>query len=243
MGQSIAGHHSMTQTSIAIQHNRQANLVRASQRGELENLAELLAQGADPKHERSRALRMAASAGHAECVVALLPLSDPSDGAALCWAASAGHLECVKVLLPVSNPSAHGSQALLVAAQNGHAECVKLLIPVSVPKKDQSHPLRTASRNGHVECVRHLLPVSDSLFEHPELAHGALIGGQAQAMALMFEYEPRLSQRIDLSEALLSSTAAGHGDMAGLLASIIEKKELSTMAAAKHGAGSPSLRI
>lgn len=235
----------MTPTALAQlakQRNLYIDLVRASHRGELATIDALLAQGADPKEEDSRPLRQAAGAGHAECVRKLLPHSDIPESNALVWASAAGHIECVRILIPEGKPSGKGCQALVAAAKNGHAECVKLLIPASFPAQDSSHALRMAARNGHVECARLLLPVSQPLFEHPELIHGALIDGQAQAAALMFEYEPRLWQRLDLVEALRTCSAAGHGEMAALLTSIIEKNELSAMGGGQRSSA-PSARL
>ena len=100
----------------------------------LKVIEELIAEGADPKADSSRALR---------------------------WAAENGHTECVKLLIPVSDPKAGNSYALRKAAENGHTECVRLLIPVSDPKADNSYALRWAARNGHTECVKLLIPVSD----------------------------------------------------------------------------------
>lgn len=97
-------------------------------------IRELIKEGANPKTEKSEALR---------------------------WAAGNGHLEIVKELIPVSDPKADESEALRLAAKNGHLEIVKELIPVSDPKAYKSWALRWAAENGHLEVVKELIPVSD----------------------------------------------------------------------------------
>lgn len=95
----------------------------------------LIAEGADPRADKSEALR---------------------------WAAWHGHADCVRLLIPLSDPKAYGSQALREAALHGRTECVKLLIPVS-DYLDEA--LQRAARYGHTEIVRLLIPVSDYLEE------------------------------------------------------------------------------
>lgn len=81
-------------------------LIDAAISGDREEIARLLALGADPFADESEALRAAAHKGHAECVRLLIPVSDPyaDESGALRWAARHGQLECVKLLIPVPTP-------------------------------------------------------------------------------------------------------------------------------------------
>ena len=116
---------------------------------------ELLAEGADPKVDDSRALWWAAVRGHADCVELLIPVSDPTAGGscALHSAAHNGHADCVELLIPVCDPKAGGSYALWCAAVHGHTDCVELLIPVSDPK-DFGSALSRAAWSGQTDCVK-----------------------------------------------------------------------------------------
>ena len=138
-------------------------LMAAAKAGDSAKVSKLLLLGANPRSLESGALQWAASNGHAECLMRLLPVSDAKadDSCALRLAAQNGHAECLRLLLPVSDAKAGQSLALRVAAQNGHAKCLLLLLDASDPKAKESYALRTAANNGHVECVRLLLPLSD----------------------------------------------------------------------------------
>lgn len=144
------------------QSSLDSKLINAATRGALAGLSKLLAQGANPFSDGSKALCRAAEAGHVECVRVLIPASDPksADSAALRLASRRGHVECVMLLIPASNPKSAESDALRWASYNGHAECVELLIPVSDPLANDSQALIFAINNGHAECVRLLTPVS-----------------------------------------------------------------------------------
>ena len=176
----------------------------------------------------SEALRGAAYNGHAECVRMLLSVSDAKaeDSWPLLLAAGNGHVECLRVLLPVSDPMADGSLALRDAARNGHEECVRLLLPGSDPKAGDFRALRAAAHYGRVGCVRLLLAASSPLCEIGGLLEKVIESGQAKMAALLIGEEPRLLDGVDLSKCLAAAREKDHMDMAALLWSIIEQKEL-----------------
>ena len=161
-------------------------LIDCSQSGDLAGVISLLGQGADPSYKASNALRVAAEAGHAECVKVLLPFSAPKDNnSALGLAAGNGHAECVRLLIPVSDPKAYGSHPLHAAAFDGHAECVKLLIPVSEPKARDSEALVSAARNNRAECIKLLIPVSDPKSDNSRALAAAAMFGSAECVKLL----------------------------------------------------------
>ena len=164
-----------------------------------------------------------------------MPVSDPTDrdSEALRLAAENGHVECAKLLLPVSDPKERDSQALRFAAHNGHAECVKLLLSVSDPRPEESEALRWALRwaatYGHVECVRMLLAVSGLLGEIDGLLEEVFYRGHAKVAAVLIGEEPRLLDKINLSQCLAAARENGHGNLASYLSAIIDQRELSGM--------------
>ena len=178
-------------------------LVDAAQAGAAAQVSALLAEGADPMRESSSALR---------------------------WAAKNGHGECVRLLLPMSDPTAEGSDALRLAAANGHAECVRLLLPFSDPKSDESWALRWAAHNGHVECVRLLLGACGPLIGINGLLEQVFYRGHAKVAAVLIGEEPRLLDKVNLPKCLAAALEKGHGDVASYLSSLMNQKELSSVA-------------
>ena len=174
-------------------------LASAAMAGDLGKVSELLAQGADPISESSRALR---------------------------WAAMHGHAECVRLLLPVSDAKANESEALRAAAINGHAECVRLLLPASDPKAKKSAALRWAGINGHADCARLLLAASGPLGEIEGLLKDILFAGQAKVAALLVEEDPGVLEGVDLSKCLAEAHKKGRADLAAYLSSIMEQRAL-----------------
>lgn len=80
---------------------------------------------------------------------------------ALFYAASQGHTQAVLLLLPHANPQANDSEAFRIACQFGMLDVVKILLPASNPQCNNNYPLRTAASNGHIDVVRYILPFSD----------------------------------------------------------------------------------
>ena len=185
-------------------------LVDAADAGNDAQVSALLALGANPMRESSKALLWAAYKGHEECVRLLLPVSDPKEemSRALRWAATNGHAECARLLLPVSDPQADDSHALRWAAKNGHAECVKLLMPASEPKARESQALKLAARNGHGECVKLLLPVSDALAGEFEALRGAAYNGHEQCVRLLLAASGPLGEIDGLLEQVIETGCA-----------------------------------
>jgi ankyrin repeat protein len=188
-------------------------LEQAAQLGAVDALAGALEDGADARSGDSSALSFAAERGHAQCVRALIPVSDPvaKKSRALVVAAAGGHAECVRILIPVSEPKAGDSDALQWAANEGHVECVRLLIPVSEPKAGDSLALRFAAQEGHAECVRMLLPVSDPVARRVQGLDGS---------------DPVELEGYGL-KAADSARENGHMEVAGMIEAFIESQNLS----------------
>ena len=115
---------------------------------------------------------------------------------------------------------------LAAIAWGGHKECVRLLLPVSDPKAQDSYALRGSALYGHVECVKLLLPVSGALCEIDGLFEAVIESGQATMAALLVEAEPRLLDKINLSQRLAAALENGHGNLASYLSSIIDEREI-----------------
>lgn len=208
--------------------NIHERLVDCARDGNFEEISRLLAIGADPRHNASRALSLAAEHGQAQCVKLLIPLSEPqsNNSEALRKAASNGHAECTLLLAPVSDPKAEDSAALRFAAYHGQSEVVRQLIPVSDPKASHSCAIRWAAMNCHVECVKLLIPVS-TLKTSRVVSAVLLLGGNAQILSLMLASEPLLLDGHDLSRCLADSISNGHPELADLLSSMVEQKAIA----------------
>lgn len=177
----------------------------------------LLFQGADPKAELSRALRLAAKNGHAECVALLLPISDPKalNSHALCLASFNGHAECVDLLLPFSDSEAAMPVALSWAAEAGHAECVKRLLSRESPSPE------------------------NSLTANPRPLHLAIGAGRASVVALMLASEPSLAELVDFDQACSHAVALGRHELAATLLSFSESRSISASADVAAGSLRP----
>ena len=199
-----------TQAALLAAYKLNDALVDSAAAGNLGEMSNLLGQGADPKAELARALRLAAKNGHAECVALLLPISDPKalNSHALCLASFNGHAECVDLLLPFSDSEAAMPVALSWAAENGHAECVKRLLSRESPSPE------------------------NALMANPRPFHLAIGAGRASVVALMLAHEPSLAELIDFELAHWAAADRGHHELAALFLSIVERSEISTSAKA-----------
>jgi hypothetical protein len=164
----------------------------AAEEGRNEEVAQLLARGADPlatvalddrgrqivaeaNSERKgiRELKKTALPSHGETEESMA--EQVARGAtAMMLAAAHGHVECVKALAPVSDANARdqrGLSALMHAARGGHELCVRALTPLSDPlaRNDKGQTaLMHAANATHAACVRLLLPVSDPMAQDNE---------------------------------------------------------------------------
>lgn len=155
-------------------------LISAVRKGDAARVRRLV--GGDPwlgtasdSEEGWTALMSAARLGHAECLDALIPVSDCNavdiDG----WNAlmisqfneKTGLSKCFELLLPVTNCKATdlcGRTALMIVAWQGEVECVKALLPLSdceAVDNDGCSALMWAAFEGHVDCVEALLPFAE----------------------------------------------------------------------------------
>ena len=205
-----------------------AALSAAAYNGHLE-CVKLLIPFYDSKADSSQALRHAAYSGHAECVKLLIPLSDPAadESYALRWAARKGRSECVKLLIPFCGRTARVA-ALLSAAETGCFECVSLLASSVSNPRDLCRALVNAARSGHAECVSLLLQsAKPSALKASHIFLNAAEAGQAQVAAAMLAYDPLLLSSESFPEILKSALAQGHLDLAALLSSAIDQRELA----------------
>lgn len=187
---------------------------------------ELLAHLSDVLSPYSPPLRRAAEGGHAECVKLLIDFcSEKARSDALPWAARYGSFECAALLAPWGSPNAI-SEALSLSAKSGHFACVELLIPFSTDARRNSLALTLAATNGHARCAALLLPASPSLLRDRQPFFLAIQHGRADVAAAMLSHEPALASNRTLESCLSSAIRAQHGDLAGLLRSIIEKRAL-----------------
>jgi len=115
-------------------------------------------------------LMMAARGGHAPCVAALLPFSNPNlftltGESAFFMSLWGGWLDCVKILAPISSWAYEdGVDALMWAAYFGQEECLKFVLPSSNPKaasNDGMTALHHAACSGAENALALLLPLSD----------------------------------------------------------------------------------
>ena len=192
-------------------------LEAAAREGDAASLARLIAAGADPRWDNSRALVAAAYNGWEDCVRILTPLSDArADGsAALQMAVCRRHPGCVKLLLGASNPKANESYALRLAAHYGLAECLRLLLPVSDAKAHDSAALWWAAQQGRVECLKMLLPVSDPKAGNSRALGSAGLHGHAECVRLLL---PVSDAAANDSAAIRGAARFGHVECVRLLA-------------------------
>lgn len=191
-------------------------LEKAASQGDLAGVQAALAEGANTSHLSSRALRLAAEGGHADCVKLLIPVSDPlaRGSGALAMAAERGHIECVKLLIPVSDQRASGYRALKLATEFNRVECARLLAEAANPQDDQVEALLIAAEEGHLECLRLLMPLSNSLASRSRALRGAAESGHAHCVLELLPVSDLSSQGPDGLGAVESARRRGHGDVA-----------------------------
>jgi len=139
-----------------------SELFKAVINNDLENIKDLIEQGADLHANHEGALRLAADFGHLEVVKYLLEQGANIhffDEFALRKAAENGQLEVVKYLLEQgADLRAEDDYPLRWAAENGHLEVVKYLLEqeADLHAKDD-YALRWAAGNGYLEVVKYLV--------------------------------------------------------------------------------------
>mmetsp|Transcript_13196 Transcript_13196/g.36442 ORF Transcript_13196/g.36442 Transcript_13196/m.36442 type:complete len:489 (-) Transcript_13196:304-1770(-) len=121
-----------------LQGELQSQLQDSGAFGDLLRLRKLLGAGAGSHADDSKALLIASSDGHDQCVDALITaranvnIRDPDGSTSLVRAAEQGHSRCVLLLLnanaDVDLYNTFKATALYSASRNGHVECVQLLI-------------------------------------------------------------------------------------------------------------------
>jgi ankyrin repeat protein len=161
-------------------------IVEAAQRGDIEEVTELLSDGADVNGVvpgDGTPLLVAARGGHRTLVGLLLDrgadvnAAVPGDGNALIMAASRGHLDIVTMLLNsgalIDEVVPGDENALIGASGSGHLDVVRLLVGRGAnvnarvwaeqgwPERNGEWrtPLSMALRGGHTSVVRYLQSV------------------------------------------------------------------------------------
>lgn len=145
-------------------------LTAASERGWLDVVAALIAQGADLHQtdgDDRTALYRAAVSGHLDIVKLLVAEgADPNGGGIpptpLSQAARAGYLTVVKLLAERgADINAEGSPPLVRAAEGGHTQTLEYLhkrgADINSTDKNGNTPLHLAAANGHYYAVNRLL--------------------------------------------------------------------------------------
>ena len=121
------------------------------------------------------ALMVAANAGQAQCVAALMGdgmterVSSKQSGShtALTLAATRGYTRLVELLIPLSNPDHQNTNrrtALILASKGGHLDCVKLLAPITNRRTTDEFgntAFLSAIASNHTDCVSHLMQFED----------------------------------------------------------------------------------
>ena len=129
-------------------------LIKAAQFNQLDELKNLLSQGADIRDDDDAALRWAAFHGHLEIVKFLVTQGaniHANEDRALRWSASYGHLEIVKFLIEQgANIHADDDGALGRAAIQGHLEIVKILLVPEVGFMAIAHGANIHANNDEV---------------------------------------------------------------------------------------------
>jgi ankyrin repeat protein len=146
------------------------SLWEAVERGELQNVRNLLTSGVSIEHDKlgETALIFAAKAGQAEVLEFLVGENANIEArgsidywTALIHAASKGHLDCVSSLIKAGaniNYHAHsGTTALCEAAYNGHLSCVRSLVEagaeINAPGDGGATAIEEAKKQGHSKIV------------------------------------------------------------------------------------------
>ncbi|KAI2512192.1 serine/threonine kinase [Fragilaria crotonensis] len=157
--------------------SKQTILIENAQKGNLDEVLELLREGANVNATNTSgetALILASRNGFADVVKALLKhhgvnvdIKSNNGNTALINASYTGHLSVVSALLKydrveVNIKGEHGSTALIAASWHGHLEVVRALlkhhrVDVNILNNDGNTALIAASWNGHLEVVRDLL--------------------------------------------------------------------------------------
>lgn len=140
-------------------------LVDACAAGNDEEVALLLARGADPAAQSHAAIKAAAAAGHLTVVERLLADRRVEPGAgksqALRLGATNGHSAVIERLLrdPRVHAGACNNEALRLAAAHGHVAVVSVLLASAAvdPAAERSEALWAAAKNGHNSVVALLL--------------------------------------------------------------------------------------
>mmetsp|Transcript_15298 Transcript_15298/g.30074 ORF Transcript_15298/g.30074 Transcript_15298/m.30074 type:complete len:227 (-) Transcript_15298:110-790(-) len=149
------------------------------ERGDVEQVDEILAEGANPNYKMTDGshwtiLMLASYSGHAPLVERLtrggrmpkIEDRDPHGVQALALAAHQGHIAVLNSLLKkgadANATSEDGETPLMLAAAQGHAEVVLALLAAganaTLADKNDMTAIKKAARWGHIDCLKALLP-------------------------------------------------------------------------------------
>jgi beta-lactamase regulating signal transducer with metallopeptidase domain len=180
-------------------------LVDSAGRGDVRNLAQLLALGVSPD------------------------AVSPGDGTALIAAVDAGRIEVVRFLLArganVDLAASDDGSPLIVASRSGRRALVELLLEngaaINAAVPDDGSPLTAAAAAGHAEIVALLLDRGASIEQVVPGEETALISasrkGQEEVVRLLLRRGADVNRQADGRTALNMAQAGGHSGIESLL--------------------------
>jgi ankyrin repeat protein len=208
-------------------------LVDAAAAGDVRQVNETLAAYPSAARETREpgvtALMRAAEHGHAECVRALLPFSDPDAACDKHWVSHDGisYLDTPNLDWgsKVSARWVSETSALGFAALNGHLDCVKLLLPRSRDRcgSDGRTALMFAAAGGQAECVRFLMASADASDAKTTTSNGysalmdAALYGRVDCVELLLPVSDATARTAAGVTALMWAATAGNTDCVELL--------------------------
>lgn len=219
---------SLVQEHYSLDHLH-AMLSGAGALGRHDDVAELLARGADPLDPSRNPLMRAAAKGQARSVAMMLASLPPFDAQAReLWAnraapvaaeraaAEAGEAECLTLIIAARGPAAQRGEALALAASSGSLPCVLALTEALSPtqlREWRPKALRSAAEAGRLDCLLALLPAkAGSAWEPGTLSEAARNGQTACVKALI-----PLAPDTEIPEALEAASGRGHPECVAAL--------------------------
>lgn len=190
-----------------------ALLVDAAERGDIDEVINLLKQGADIHTRSDRPLRGAALHGHLDLVKVLLDAGANLYARrceAITYSAKKGHVAVVALLLEYTQFMGgllHIDLALSHAVEIGNYEIVKLLVDAGADftseREPHTSPLYKAAEKEHIDIVMLFLERCDKNKEEKEVHHVDGID-----MVFPIKYRPLLDRIVRLNNEMIKKLVA-----------------------------------
>ncbi|XP_068248922.1 kinase D-interacting substrate of 220 kDa-like [Palaemon carinicauda] len=201
------------------------NLAKEAEKGNLENVKDLVSRGADVNYGSGVPLWNAAKGGYIEIVKYLLesganPDGDESfKGGIVAVAAEHNHLDILDLLIASGasvTPGIYGSDVLFRAAENGHVEAVRKLIQVGANvNHGDGFSLLNAAKNGHLEVVKAFIDAgADVNAGEGWILDNAAEAGQTEVMKILIAAG---ATKEHLDFAMSAAAKGGHFETVKLL--------------------------